>query len=65
MSTKKNAVSDGNSGGKYDDEARYEVWLAKPFRRGHRILSPMNRHVLTGKVLNEIPSEAIGNVQPL
>lgn len=49
----------------YEAEARYEVRLIKPVVRKGRTLSPMSRHVLTGKVLNEIPPEAIGNVQPL
>lgn len=54
-----------DGGPAYDADARYEVQLVKPVQRKGRTLSPMNRHVLTGKVLNEIPSEAIGNVQPL
>lgn len=49
----------------YEADARYKVQLVKPVTRKGRTLSPMNRHVLTGKVLNEIPMEAIGNVQPL
>lgn len=60
MTKKKETESPG-----YEPDARYEVRLIKPVKRKGRTLSPMSRHVLTGKVLNEIPSEAVGNVQPL
>lgn len=58
-------MAKSNENTTYEPEARYEVRLVKPVKRKGRTLSPMHRHVLTGKVLNEIPSEAVGNVQPL
>lgn len=59
----KNQQQEANS--TYDPDARYEVQLVKPVTRKGRTLSPMNRHVMKGRVLNEIPSEAVGNVKPL
>lgn len=49
----------------YEADARYKVQLVKPVKRKGRTLSPISQHVMTGRVLNEIPSEAVGNVQPL
>jgi len=50
---------------KYDPDARYRVRLAKPVQRGKRILSPMYAHVMTGRVLEELPPEVIADVEPV
>lgn len=49
----------------YDPERQYEVTLSKPVKRKGRTLSPMHRHTVTGKVLTDLPPEAIADVKPL
>lgn len=49
----------------YEPDKNYEVSLLMPVTRKGRTLSAMHRHTMTGKVLSEIPPEAIANVQPL
>lgn len=49
----------------YNLERQYEVRLAKTVAYKGRTLSPRNRHVMLGKMLSELPPEAIADVQPL
>jgi len=65
MATKKNDAPSTPAGGKYDPDARYKVRLRKPHRRGPRVLSPLYDHVMTGRLLEEIPPEVIANVEPV
>lgn len=48
----------------YDAEQRYEVKLAKPVVRKGRVLSPLARHVMTGRVLAELPPDAVAEAKP-
>lgn len=65
MAAKKNDAPSGPVGGKYDPDARYKVRLRRPHRRGSRTLSPLYDHVMTGRLLAEIPEEIIANVEPV
>lgn len=58
-------MSKQNNASTYEPDARYEVRLLKSVPRGKGTLSPMHRHVLTGKMLADIPTEAIADVKPL
>jgi hypothetical protein len=48
-----------------DPDARYEITVTRPIARRGRILSPMHRHVVTGRILMELPPEALADVQPV
>lgn len=65
MATKKKGDPSNSAGVKYEPDARYKVRLRKPHRRGFRTLSPIHAHVMTGRVLEEIPPEVIANVEPV
>ena len=54
-----------NTGGAINPDARYSVRLKKPVQRGRRVLSPQFAHVMTGRVLAELPSEVIAHVEPV
>lgn len=49
----------------FEPERLYEVALAKPVKRKGRTLSPMHRHTMKGKILMDLPPEAVANVKPL
>lgn len=61
---KKNATTEaGGMPGNIEPQARYSVRLLRPVERHGRILSPMDEHVMTGKVLSSLPPEAIHHAE--
>jgi|GEM_PF-6846674 len=50
---------------KIDDEAYYEVTLAKAVAFKGRILSPIAKNTIKGAMLKTLPEDAVSHVEPI
>lgn len=49
----------------YDADKDYKVTFARPAQRGRMIFSPRHDYVIKGRVLAELPREAVKDVKPV